>query len=889
MLLVLVPVVLRRLALGEAEIRPSSADLRGFAADAALGLAFAALAGLLARVRRWGVRWLAPGPPLLWVLVGFGQYEHVRALGATLSFNNIGYLADPTFLFGSALSPSRPVLLLVSLALAGLSAGAVVGRPPRRASALALTLAAVLAVAAVELWPRDPQVLAWRQDHSLLAGLRETGARDAPQAAPLSPQGAAELESLFRGDLSGTPRPGFGPPGGERPNVLLVLLEGVSGVYLPSLDPDAPEGLSRLRLPGLDAIARRAAAFSNFLTQQRQTNRGEYAVLCGDHPELTSREPRMSRLAHGELPAGRCLAAELARRGYQTVYLQAAPLPFMLKDRAMPAMGYRQVLGDEVFEAAAARSLWGVDDRTFFEGALERVRELRRARREGGPPWFLTLLSAGTHHPYTVPGSFLEGLPGSGGRPTLSAAMSYLDGAVSDFLAALEAEGGLEDTLVLVTSDESAGLSGDTAGPAADDVTRWLSQSQGFLLLLGAGGEGRRIAEPYLQSDLALSVLDLLGEAEGAVVPFVGRSLLRRYRRPRPLVFANTYLRGVGLLEPEGRLTWCDEDRWSCQAWRVDPRRPLGPGRTAVAVEPAAVAFLRAVVERDRSRHAAGRGGRRVELLHRPAVALRGGAEPQMILGGQALDLAAGDRAEVELELRVEGGAGWLHLRHDLVARGRSLHRERLPALAPGDRVRLRYGLAAGEPVEDLEVRMVANRLAGAGLSLVFEQARVEVTPGAVPAGAGARVRVEERTVERAAPPPVLRHDLAAVPDRALPPCLRREGGGLVAEGCPPGEVLAAPRFYAPEGSRVDVRLELEGLAGEVVVRSLLGARRPSAVLAESETAALAPGRRRRLAYGAAVEGLSASEMLVGLFAEPAGPGPAAFRVRELVVEVRPP
>ena len=71
------------------------------------------------------------------------------------------------------------------------------------------------------------------------------------------------------------------------------------------------------------------------------------------------------------------------------------------------SMGIQEVPWAEWFAASDFRTLWGVDDRAFFAGARRLLEELR----EEPEPWFLTLLTVGTHHPYVVP-------PGAGGAPS---------------------------------------------------------------------------------------------------------------------------------------------------------------------------------------------------------------------------------------------------------------------------------------------------------------------------------------------------------------------------------------------------------------------------------------------------------------------------------------
>ena len=72
---------------------------------------------LAARWRRWAAVVVA----LLWILLQNANYEHVLALDAPLSLTYAGYLVDPTFLLGSGLALSRPLLLLLLLVGVGIA------------------------------------------------------------------------------------------------------------------------------------------------------------------------------------------------------------------------------------------------------------------------------------------------------------------------------------------------------------------------------------------------------------------------------------------------------------------------------------------------------------------------------------------------------------------------------------------------------------------------------------------------------------------------------------------------------------------------------------------------------------------------------------------------
>lgn len=695
-----VPWWLRLILLGSGHL--GATDARGFLADAGVALFVAIVACWAARAATW----LAVLLIGLWVLLCYANYEHVHTLGANLALDYSGYLADSTFLLGSALAISSPLLLGITLAI-GVGLGWVALRRGPVGTLLFAGLALLAWVTRAAL-PEDPETLHWRQTNVVLENAASAWTDD----APTSPGAAPAPAPAWVGDLDGEPRVAL--PGVAR-NVLVVVIEGISGVHIAPI-AEANGRSTRFQTPALGELAGRGLTYTSFVAQQRQTNRGEYALLCGDYPKLRSEAPKMSEaLGHPDLD---CLPALLARAGYATVYLQAAPLGFMLKDQFMPRTGFERVLGEPWFTRAYRRNKWGVDDVAFVEQSLTMIDELRAVER----PWFLTLLTSGTHHPFNVPDDAPPATPpGPFGR-----AVRYADRAVGLLIAGLEQRGVLRDTLVLVTSDESAG------SDAGSDVEQMLSRNWGFLMALLPEGEVAQVSEPFALMDLPLSVIDYLGlENEPG---FLGRSVFRRYAAPRELAFGNTYARTVGALTPDEHLTLCDEPLESCTRWATPGGRLF-----AAAVErtadpgPAEKAVLQRLIDGSRRlQGAAPVAPRELELVVEPRIRLQADTRDiQYLFGGQDFSVPAGTRIDVELELVLEGEAGRVDLMHDLVSGHDELFFRRLVDFAPGDRFRARYSYVASEPLHEIESRLWARRIRGDDLTLHVVAGRVRLRPSA--------------------------------------------------------------------------------------------------------------------------------------------------------------
>ncbi|MFH1983258.1 MAG: LTA synthase family protein [Pseudomonadota bacterium] len=729
--LVLPAWVFRVILMLEKGVLMSARSLTGFWADAAV--AFVISLPLVAIGRR--SRWAAVSAAVLWCLAQSAVYEHIRALNVLPLFTHAGYLLERTFLFGSFLRVTHAAVLTGLVFLSGVmmfSATRPCTRTPRTAWQVLSWAAALFFLMAG--YPGDAADR-WQRTHALAANLHvAAGKRHRPVTAEttLTASESAAVEKVFSRDLSGDSvfQAALGPP----PNVLLIILESVSSLYLSPVPrgPGVPAG--QALMPKLKRFSEMAVYAPRLITQQRQTNRGEYAILCGDLPALITDTPKMSTYQ----PSGEnaCLPAVLSGSGYRTAYLQAAPLSFMMKDVFMARAGFQSVHGREWFSRAYAEGKWGVDDRAFFEQSVNMIDDLNA----GGRPWFLALLNVGTHHPFYLP----ETYPQNGDRQ--AAAFRHLDDALSTFLSTLAQRGVLDDTLVVITSDESAG----PLGPAASAVDTLLGPNIGLFIAHLPSGEHLKVTERFMQSDIALSILDAVGVADRAPA-LNGRSLFRRYGTPRPIVFGNTYRRIVGALGTDDKYHICDESFVNCATYRLTVGAPVRTGLTREAMPDAERRFLRAVAVRSRSAHSDQAVPKDYLLTSARTVPLQPKSPRQIIYAGQYLSLAAGSRVAVSVEMRLIGKQGEITLENKLTSgRGTREHFRKPVALSAGERLRLSYLFSPETDMEGVECGAYVDCRPPDGLSLFIERATMRITPPASgPMSAGPSLTVLEASVTR--------------------------------------------------------------------------------------------------------------------------------------------
>ncbi|BBH46235.1 LTA synthase family protein [Pseudomonas sp. KU43P] len=531
----------------------------GYVSDLALG---SLLVCLLHR-RPW---WLALPVLVAWAALWVASAELVSAVGRLPNSGDLGYLIDPQFMensTGGGLAHAwLPWLMVAGLLAWCWSAWRSRGRRsaalPRWAFAIPVLLFGVH-WGSQQLAPSDADQ--WRQynlSHQLLsAGVNDLQRRVVAWGGHEQPITPMPSTGLTQADLHGQKL--LAAPGSAR-NLLVITLEGIPGAYVRPNRQALHSRFDQELMPNLSRWAERGMNTPDYVLHTHQTIRGLYAMLCGDYDKLANGTPKGMELLTQQQRNQACLPAQLRQAGFSTHYLQGAGLRFMAKDRIMPHIGFDAVHGQEWFSNENYLEFpWGKDDRAFFEGALNYVGQLRQQER----PWMLTLLTVGTHQPYSAPADYLARYD-----TPKQAAVAYLDDALGAFLDNLERQGVLKDTLVVVTSDESHGIDGVR-----------LASSWGFNLLLAP--EQAQLPPikqgTYGHIDLATSLLDYF--ALPIPVALGGRSLMRDYDSGREMIsYTNGMLR---YHDGQGVFTECDFQqrcrRYASQGFIADQARYLGP------------------------------------------------------------------------------------------------------------------------------------------------------------------------------------------------------------------------------------------------------------------------------------------------------------------------
>ena len=480
-----------------------------------LGLISDAVVGLLVLLLvKNSHRWIRLTILIPWALFLIATFELVAAMQRFPSWQDVHYISDPTFL-GNSIS----VFSLSSSGLAGLLLVAVLCSCMFPLQHRSLSCARIFPLVAILIVSYT--LLSNRYSHQGVIGrysplhwlLVDTVA--SPCSSEISPRSIIVPSGLKTLDLDGVRL----LAAGKAQNVLIVVLEGIPGLYYPEIAQAIGMVSKETEMNTLANSTPDAMLVPDFAVHSHQTIRGLYSMLCGDFSKLSWSTPKAFELQNSPDRAQDCLPAQMAMNGWSTHYLQGANLGFMSKDRVMPMIGFQHVRGNEWFSEANPYPFeWGVVDSVFFQGARKYIANLQTKQQ----PWMLTLLTVGTHQPYAVPDEIVDNYPSR-----KMASVALLDRALSEFIENLRRDKVLENTLVIVTSDESHG----------SDLANWIS-SWGLAVILAPEQLPRIKKGGFGLVDITASVLDYFGLQPPRTI--IGRSFFRDYSNPREMISYTT-------------------------------------------------------------------------------------------------------------------------------------------------------------------------------------------------------------------------------------------------------------------------------------------------------------------------------------------------------------
>ena len=272
----------------------------------------------------------------------------------------------------------------------------------------------------------------------------------------------------------------------NRPNVLIVLMEGCGGTFVHAVDSLADPTVT----PHLNRLASEGVVFTEVYANSFRTDRGMVCTLsgCPAFPDLSVM--KLPALCD-RLPS---IASSLKRAGYTTSFLYGGDINFTNTHGYLQSTGYERIDGEEAFPASVRHTHnWGVTDRITFDTLYQRI-----IRMPEHQPWHMGFLTLASHEPWGVPYNRLKHDP-------VANSMAYLDDCIGRFISRLRQTKAWEHTLIVFLPDH---------GISYPEGIQETDERRNHIPIIWTGGAISRHREIHTlcnQTDLAATLLGQLG------------------------------------------------------------------------------------------------------------------------------------------------------------------------------------------------------------------------------------------------------------------------------------------------------------------------------------------------------------------------------------------
>jgi arylsulfatase A-like enzyme len=306
-------------------------------------------------------------------------------------------------------------------------------------------------------------------------------------------------------------------------NVLMVVMESVGarrvGLYGAPFDDS----------PNLDKLARHALVFSRVYVAEAETSAALGALFTSVYPDHDW--PSITQVAPSLAVAG--LPAVLSSKGYRTAFLHSGQLGFDRQGEFLGRHGFAQVIGK-------------VRDPDVPADAELVTQAVRWIKADPSRPFFLTLWTQDTHHPYLAAEHRIYGVHDAYLNRYLNA-VHATDAIVGQLATELRSMGLADNTLLVVTGDHGEAFG--EHGQLIHGGSVYNEEVQVPLLIVNPKLFPHEVTVKRIarQIDIAPTLLSLLGfDSPGS---WQGTNVLGANPPKRAYLFAGTGNLTFGLVE----------------------------------------------------------------------------------------------------------------------------------------------------------------------------------------------------------------------------------------------------------------------------------------------------------------------------------------------------
>ncbi len=287
-------------------------------------------------------------------------------------------------------------------------------------------------------------------------------------------------------------------------NVVIFILESFSAENSAFLSPDlySADDLTdgKGNMPLLDSLMREGLSLRNLYATERRSICAMPAIF-GGIPSLD----KPFALMPESIGKTEQMPAILAKMGYTTTFFCGSP------NTSMGFAGYAKSAGiehcftmedyEKVYGGNDYDNAWGIFDLPFLSYTQEQISKLQE-------PFFATVFTISSHHPYTIPESHKEVVPE--GYTKIQPVIAYTDMALHNFFEQAKNEPWFNRTIFVFIADHVA------IDKMADRTMKYPGSHHiaGAIYTPDGALKSNEIAEIVQQTDIMPTLLNLLGNRE---------------------------------------------------------------------------------------------------------------------------------------------------------------------------------------------------------------------------------------------------------------------------------------------------------------------------------------------------------------------------------------
>lgn len=222
----------------------------------------------------------------------------------------------------------------------------------------------------------------------------------------------------------------------QRPNIVLVILEGFSGAASRVLHPEI-EGPSYM--PNIDRLYGEGIGFTRLYANSFRTDRGVASILASYPGQPTNSVMKDQKKCNNL----QYLSKRLKEEGYNLHFIHGGDVNFTNMHGFLMSGGFTNITGDTDFPVSERLSKWGVPDHEMFDYLYNEIANMPVGK--GQSPYLKVMLTLSSHEPFDVEYHHYD-------NPYLNS-VAYTDSCLGSFVDKLKVSEAWKDLLLIFVPD----------------------------------------------------------------------------------------------------------------------------------------------------------------------------------------------------------------------------------------------------------------------------------------------------------------------------------------------------------------------------------------------------------------------------------------------------